>query len=642
MCGIVGYSGRFEPALLEEMITALAHRGPDDRGRWADPAAGVGLGQARLSIIDLSADGHQPMTNEDGSLWLTYNGELYNYRDLAAGLVARGHRFRSRTDSEVFLHLYEEKGPAMLADLNGIFAFALWDSRRREMLVARDALGVKPLYYAPLPAGLAFASELKALLPCPGLAREIDLEALQQYLAFLWAPAPRTLLQGVRKLPPGSALLVRDGRIAREWTWYTLPYDGIRRAEPEADLARELAVRLETAVDRQLMADVPVGAFLSGGLDSSAVVAMAARRRPGERFPCYSIGFPPGEASEDGPSDLPFARRVADHLGVDLREIVVRPSQLAGRLEELIWCLDEPQADPAPLNALFIAEAARRDGIKVLLSGAGGDDLFTGYRRHLALTMEPLWDWWPAPVRRLAGRLAGRVGNAQHPLFRRLRRGFGHMHLDGDERLVSYFLWSADDTRRPLLHPDVRRDLAGRRAEDALLASLADIPAETDPLQRMLFLEGRHFLGDHNLPYTDKTSMAYGVEARVPLLDLELVRFAAGIPPGLKQQGKVGKAIFKKAMEPFLPREVIYREKTGFGAPLRLWLRGDLRPVVDELLSPDRLRARGLFDPEGVRRLLAADARGRVDGGYTIFALLCVEVWCCLFLDRRPWRRPVP
>jgi len=633
MCGIAGFSGSFDSELLERMVSAISHRGPDDRGIRFEPETGIGLGHARLSIIDLSPDGHQPMTNEDGTLWLVYNGEIYNFKELARALEEKGHRFRSRTDSEVLLHLYEERGAAMLSDLNGIFAFALWDSRRREMLLARDALGVKPLYFSPIPKGVLFASEIKSLLECPDIPREIDLGAMHQYITYMWAPAPNTMFQAIRKLPPGHFLILKEGKIAKESTWYIMPYDGSRLPGTETDIARELAIRVETAVNRQLMADVPVGAFLSGGLDSSAIVAMIRRLRPADPVPCYSIGFPDDLPVEDCPSDLPYARRVAKHLGVDLREIIVKPEQLAQKLQELIFFLDEPQSDPAPINAMLIAEAAHRDGIKVLLSGAGGDDLLTGYRRHFALSCEHYWDWLPAPVRRLAGNLIRRIGNVQQPFFRRLKKGFGHMGLDGDDRLAAYFKWSPDDVRQSLFHPDVRASLDRSPVDAQLLASLGEIPLENDRLNRMLHLEAKHFLCDHNLNYTDKTSMRHGVETRVPLLDLDLVRFATRIPPEMKQKGTIGKAIFKKAMEPFLPKGVIYREKTGFGAPLRRWIKSDLRETIGEVLSPAAIRARGLFDPKGIQALMEADLKGRVDGAYTVFAVLCVELWCRLFID---------
>jgi len=400
MCGIVGFQGPFHAELLQQMTDAVAHRGPDGEGTvmlQVEGQAPTGLGHRRLAIIDLSRAGLQPMTvvadaggGMRSGLTLVFNGEIYNYRELRAQLVAAGHRFLTETDSEVLLHLYERDGLRMLERLNGIFAFAIHDARGvgrpdgvacGALFLARDQLGVKPLYYAQSAAGFLFGSEIKALICDPQLSRQIDPIALHQLLAYLWTPAPRTMLAAVRKLEPGAAMIIDQGQIRRHWLYYTLPYDGSRDARPAAQIAQELGERVADAVRRQLVADVPVGAFLSGGLDSSAIVAMMRREWPDRRITCFSIRIAQGMDSEGNPADLPYARRVARHLAVDLQEVLVEPSSIE-RLEEMVNLLDEPQADPAPINALLIAERARAMGIPVLLSGAGGDDIFSGYRRH--------------------------------------------------------------------------------------------------------------------------------------------------------------------------------------------------------------------------------------------------------------------
>ncbi len=651
------------------MQRALGHRGPDGHGelvirRSRSDSQSVGLAHRRLSIIDLSADGHQPMTvscdrcgvthgatESATAMWLTYNGEIYNYRELRAELESRGHHFHSRTDSEILLHLYADEGAAMLSRLKGIFAFALYDGRKNgqqgvmrpgDVLLARDGLGVKPLYYTSLPEGTLFASELKAILQSRAVSRELDPEAIHAQLAYLWTPAPATMLKSVRKLLPGHAVVLRDGRAGAEWCHYDLPYGEAPLTGDEREIAAQLRVEVERAVERQMVADVPVGAFLSGGLDSSAVVAMMRRVRPDYRPRCYSIGFR-GAADADGNvSDLPYARRVAKHLDVDLSVLEIEPDAIQ-HLERMLYHLDEPQADPAPINALLIAERARADGIKVLLSGAGGDDLFTGYRRHHALSLERHWAWLPAAARRglaAASRwgAGGGAGAVMHnPAARRLAKAFAYADLPGDERIVSYFWWSHESSRRALYAPGLRAYLAGFATAAPLLRTLRRVPGEHDRINRMLYLEAKHFLADHNLNYTDKTGMAAGVEVRVPLLDQELVAFATRIPSSMKQRGSVGKAIFKRAMEPYLPRDVIYRPKTGFGAPLRRWMQHELRDRVDDTLSDSSLSKRGLFDPAAVRRLVAQDRRGEVDAAYTIFALVCMELWCRIFVDA-----PVP
>jgi len=657
MCGIVGHQGTFPDTLIAQMTAAVAHRGPDGEGVARVDGAGLcptSLGHRRLAIIDLSAAGQQPMSADpDGGrggatrgLTLVFNGEIYNYRELRAALQSEGHRFRTRTDTEVLLHLYEQYGTDMVSHLNGIFALAIHDARQEgrpdgmgqgAVFIARDQLGVKPLYYAETPQGVLWASEIKALLCHRGLSREINPAALHHMLAYLWTPAPGTMLLQVRKLEPGCALVVEGGTVVRRWRYYDLPYDGTRADLSFEDSAEMLALRLQDAVRRQLVSDVPVGAFLSGGLDSSAIVAMARRVQPDAPLTCFTIASSSGFASDGNPDDLPYARRVAQHLGVNLVEVPIEPAVIT-RLPEMVALLDEPQADPAPINALLIAERARAMGIPVLLSGAGGDDLFSGYRRHRALMFERYWAWLPRGARRGLQHLAetaasgGSIGQSQ-PAVRRLAKMFAHAAEDGDRRLIAYFWWSTERVRRELYSPAFAHAVQGVETASPLLESLGRIPAERDPLQRMLYLDATHFLADHNLNYTDRSGMAVGVEVRVPLLDLDLVTFATKVPSAYKQQGRVGKAVFKKAMEPYLPQDVIYRPKSGFGAPLRQWLRQDLRAMVDDTLHESGLRTRGFFDPAAVRRLVEMDRSGAVDGSYSVFALMCFELWCRRFVD---------
>jgi len=456
-------------------------------------------------------------------------------------------------------------------------------------------------------------------------------------LAYLWTPAPRTMLRAVRKLEPGCAMLVHRGAVVRHWRYYRLPYDGSQDLRPRAAIAAELSARLQQAVQRQLVADVPVGAFLSGGLDSSAVVAMMRRVQPEQRIQCFCIGFGDDAHNEGNPADLPYARRVAKHLNVDLEEIRIDATAI-GRLEEMVALLDEPQADPAPINALFIAERARAMGIPVLLSGAGGDDIFSGYRRHRALQFERWWAWLPQPARAAIqsaaiGAAMGRGKGQGGVIGRRLAKMFAHAGEDAERRLIAYFWWSPDRLRGNLYSADFAAQIGAADAAEPLRASLSEIPAESDRLQRMLFLETRHFLADHNLNYTDRAGMAAGVEVRVPLLDLELIDFAAKIPASMKQTGREGKSIFKEAMQGVLPHDVVYRPKSGFGAPLRRWLRQELRAQVEDALDPAVLRRRGFFDPRAVRALIDDDRQGRIDGSYTIFALMCFEFWCRRFID---------
>jgi asparagine synthase (glutamine-hydrolysing) len=657
MCGITGYQGTFPDGLIEDMTAAVAHRGPDGEGiaRLGVPGAcPTALGHRRLAIIDLSDAGRQPMVADPDQgrggatrgLTLVFNGEIYTYRELRASLQATGHHFRTRTDSEVLLHLYEEHGVEMLDRLNGIFTFAIHDGRpdgrpdgvdQGALFVARDHLGVKPLYYAAAPEGFLFASEMKALLCHRGLSREINPEALHSMLAYLWTPAPATLLSQVQKLEPGCALIVAGGKVIRHWRHYDVPFDGTRLSATFDETAGQLAERLETAVRRQLVSDVPVGAFLSGGLDSSAIVAMARRVQPDVPLTCFTIASSKGYSAEATPDDLPYARQVARHLGVELVEVPIDPGVIS-RLPEMVSLLDEPQADPAPINALLIAERARAMGIPVLLSGAGGDDLFSGYRRHRALMAERYWTWLPAVARRGLQQVAnsaasGGVGGQSNPVVRRLAKMFSHAAEEPDRRMAAYFWWSTEQVRRGLYSPAFARRVSGVDTAGPLLKSLAGLAAEPDPLQRMLYLETRHFLADHNLNYTDRAGMAVAVEVRVPILDVEMVAFSTKVPASYKERGSVGKAVFKRAMEPYLPREVIYRPKAGFGAPLRQWVRHDLRAMVDDTLNARDIERRGFFDPAAVRRLVDMDRAGAIDGSYSVFALICLELWCRRFVD---------
>jgi len=633
MCGIIGYSGTFDHSLLHEGLLAIAHRGPDDSGEFLDEIACVGLGHVRLSILDLSPLGHQPMVSAHGQVVLVFNGEIYNFLELRAELETKGFVFKGNSDTEVLLNLYLAEGEAMLSRLYGIFAFALWDNRSNSLLIARDALGVKPLYFAVMGGGFAFASEIKGLLHLVPEARDLDEVALNQYLSFLWSPGEGTPLKKVRKLLPGEAMLVRSGRIERCWTWYQLP--ALRNLKPILDqnaLLYGTVMHLRQAVQHQMLADVPVGAFLSGGLDSSSVLVFA--RELNSNIRCFTIDVDGGQ-EEGEANDLPFACKVAKHLGLQLEVVKIDASRMASDLESMVMQLDEPLADPAPLNVFYICQLAKQMGYKVLLSGAGGDDLFTGYRRHQAVQLEKYWHFLPKSISCGLESFTSSL-NQHYSIIRRISKFFNGAKLSGDDRLVNYFQWSRKTDLYQLYTPQFQQALGESLAGHSMLEYLSLLPDSVLPLERMLTLEQRFFLADHNLIYTDKMSMAAGVEVRVPFLDLDLVDFAARIPLGMKQRGMEGKWILKKAMEPFLPREVIYRSKTGFGAPLRRWMRFELRELLGDLLSVDSLKRRGLFEPVAVQQLIALNDSGTVDASYTLLSLLCIEIWCRGFLDRKP------
>ena len=444
------------------------------------------------------------------------------------------------------------------------------------------------------------------------------------------------MLESISKLEPGHAMIIREGRIVRKWQYYDLPYTQGVELIPEMEAVEEVHEQIKNSVNRQMVADVPVGAFLSGGLDSSSVVTFAKQFTNNQKLQCFTIGFKDDSFKKEGMADdLPYAQRVAKHLGVDLHTIDVGP-EMADQLEWMIYHLDEPQADPAPLNVYFISKLAKESGIKVLLSGAGGDDIFSGYRRHYALLQEQYWSWLPGFFRKVMRNFSSRLPENTAP-GRRLAKAFRFADREQEERLAGYFHWLEPSCQWNLYSQPLKESLANETFSAPLLRTLSKLPRGTDPLNKMLYLEGKHFLADHNLNYTDKMSMACGVEVRVPLLDPDLVALAARLPVSYKQNGREGKWIFKKAMEPYLPHDVIYRPKTGFGAPLRSWLRHELRPVVEDVLSAKSLQQRGLFDPRGVQRLIEMDRSGQVDGTYPIFSLMCIELWCRIFLDQ-----PVP
>lgn len=628
MCGIAGFCGRPAAEVSDVVLDRIGHRGPDGRGRYNSTCGSVSLFHTRLAILDPTPDGAQPMAAADGQVVITFNGEIYNFRELRTDLGKRGYAFRSHTDTEVLLALYLEHGTELLERLNGIFAFALWDARSESLFVARDGLGVKPLYFSESGGAFAFASEIKALLCFPWVPRGLDPQALAHYVRYLWCPSPRTPLAEVHKLESGTALIVRKGRVVKRWRHYTLPVPGNEMSRSIADWITDVRRGLATAVERQMISDAPLGAFLSGGLDSSAIVAFA-RRHTQERLQCFTIDFGEEMAKEEGiERDFPYAERVARHLDVDLHVVRV-DSGMAEELASMVWQLDEPQADFSALNVLFISRLARQHGIKVLLSGAGGDDLFTGYRRHRALALNVVWDRMPSRLRGFLADIGGWLPK-RPPLLRKLAKLLAAASTEGDAQVASYFDWASAGTVRKLLVPELARTLT----EEPLLTALRDMPATVTPLQRMMLLEQRYFLTDHNLNYTDKMSMAAGVEARVPFLDPDLMMLAASIPDRFRQHRAQGKWILKKAMEGILPNDVIYRAKMGFGVPLRAWLCGPLKSMQRDLLSTDSLLKRGLFDPEAVSRLISENEMGRSDHAYSILSLMCIELWCQGFIDR--------
>jgi asparagine synthase (glutamine-hydrolysing) len=629
MCGIVGIFGG-DLSKVEDANSAIDHRGPDDCGIYTNQSLKVGLGHRRLSIIDTSSFGHQPMCSDDGKVVLVFNGEIYNYKELRSDLKSKGFVFQGKSDTEVLLNLYLSEGKEMLPKLNGIFAFAILDTNSESLFVARDALGVKPLYYSTKDNMFAFASEIKALLRLTPNNKELDVESINRYLSFLWCPGDGTPLKSVQKVLPGEAIIVKNGSIMDKWLWYKLPiFNKVKKGLNKEQAISGVNDHLRQAVYRQMVTDVPLGAFLSGGLDSSAIVAFAKEVNPDIR--CFSIETE-GKQDKGIVDDLPYAKRVAKHLNVSLDVVSIDSHKMANDLESMVVQLDEPLADPAALNVLYISQLAREQGIKVLLSGAGGDDIFTGYRRHYAIQLEHYWGWLPKGIRKGLESVTRKL-NTNNSISRRVAKMFNGAGLDGMDRLVNYFRWSDDSVLQSLYSSEFRQELKVSKSNQVMQDFLEPILTNSSSLDQMLALEQRFFLSDHNLNYTDKMSMAAGVEVRVPFLDLDLVDFAAHIPNKFKQKGRVGKWALKKAMEPYLPKDIIYRSKTGFGAPLRTWMQDDLKEIIGDLLSIESINRRGLFSARRVQKLIVENSQGTIDATYTLFSLLCIEIWCRAYID---------
>jgi asparagine synthase (glutamine-hydrolysing) len=629
---------------LVRMTNVQTHRGPDDSGFWERhfPDGGyIGLGSRRLAILDLSTDGHMPMSNEDGSVWITFNGEIYNFADLRRDLEGKGHRFRSHTDTETIVHLYEEYGPDRFKDclnrLNGMFALAICDLRgaSQKLFLARDHFGIKPLYYFERGGKLAFASEIKALLEVPGIEANMNMEALGQYLTFLWVPDPLTMFEGIRKLPAGHFGLWQRGEFKIEQYWdLTFPPVEHSFERKEDDLADEIRQRFCASVEQQMVSDVPIGAFLSAGLDSSSIVAAMTRKQP---VRTYTITFPEkyrvGETTIDDPG---VPQRLARKLGCEHHEIVVEPDVI-GLLPNLTWHMDEPTADPAIITAYLVCREARKQAT-VLLSGVGGDEIFAGYRKHAAHTWAEEYQRVPAFARSLMERSLSGL-----PSLRGTR-------MKGSLRLAkkmarSAALSPAEAFIRNGTYLDARQktDLFALESQQASGNPVGQHLAAFDKvrhagfLNQMLYLDTKIFMPTLNLTYNDKMSMASSVEVRVPFLDRELAEFVAwNVKPEWKLKGKwrpVTKYIFRKAMRSMLPDEVMRQPKAGFAAPVDYWLAHDLRPIVDDLLSESQVRRRGLFRSDVVRRYIDEHRRGAEDWSMQIWQLLTLEIWMQLFLD---------
>lgn len=657
MCGIAGAawgSGTppIEYAVLQRMTTAIAHRGPDDAGfyhslqvprgshvpnqdpTWEAAGPGGALGHRRLSIIDL-AGGHQPLSNEDGTVWIAFNGEIYNYKELQPDLERRGHRFQTASDTETIVHLYEEYGPDCVLHLRGMFAFAIWDQKRRRMLLARDRLGKKPLFYRHAGGSLIFGSELKALLQVPGVPRELDPIALDEYLTYQYVPHPHCILKGFSKLPPAHWATFDDGRLELRRYWKpdyeaNAPAGG-GAAKPAFETLeacrRELRETLTEAVRLRLRSDVPLGAFLSGGIDSTIITGLMQQlsTRPVQTF---SIGFPVKAFDERS-----YARQAAQHLKTDHHEFVVEPEALE-ILPKLIWHYDEPFADSSAIPMMYLSEMTRRN-VTVALSGDGGDELFAGYDRYRAVQVGMRFDRLPGLVKKLITLPVWQAipaSTRQKSRRRRFKRLLSALAYPPERR---YLKWISifDDARLPGMYSDGFQDqLAGVDPADFVLAAYGECPSR-DFVTRTTCTDLLTYLPCDILTKVDIATMAYALEARAPFLDQEVVQLAARTPIEWKRNGRLGKTILVETFSDLLPADIQVRPKMGFGVPLDHWFRNELRPLLHDVLLDRRSLDRGIFRPEAVRQLVDEHVSNRWDHSYRLWSLLVFELWQQTFLD---------
>ena len=626
MCGICGVavtgSGHVDPGLLERMCHAMVHRGPDDQGTLT--VDGVALGMRRLSIIDLEGGG-QPIGNEDGSAWIVFNGELYNYRELRERLSASGHRFGTASDTEVVLHAYEEWGQNCLERLNGMFGLAIWDRRRRELFLARDRMGIKPLHYARVANRFLFGSEIKALLADPELSRELDPAALADYLVLEYVPSPVSMLAAVRKLEPGHSLTWRqaDGDV-RLRRWWDVDLSAGERAPVPLDAdacAADLRGALREAVRRELVADVPVGVFLSGGIDSSAVAAAMTELSPGN-VRSFSIGFADPSFDESA-----YARRVARALGTDHQEMMLEPGMLEDLVPDITRLLDEPMAD-ASIIPTYLLSRFTRGHVKVALGGDGGDELFAGYPTVFAHRLAGVYGSLPAflgdrLVPAAVDRLPVSMNNLSFDF--KARRFVAGARLPLAQRHARWMGSFSPGHALGLLAPEVAAGLAGAPAGASLERHLD--AGLSSPLNQVLRLDMKLYLENDILVKLDRASMMASLEARVPLLNVDFVQHVAGLPIGVKLHGRRSKWILKRALRGVLPPEILQRPKKGFGIPVAKWFRGPLRELLLDTLCADAVRRHGLFRWDPIEALLREHLEGRADHRKELWTLFVFQRW---------------
>jgi len=636
MCGIVGiltFNGYpVEKEVLNRMSQILTHRGPDAEGVYVSSDGNphsdisIGLGHRRLSIIDLSPAGKQPMSNEDGSIWLVCNGEIYNFQKLRADLICKGHLFSSNSDSEVIIHLYEEYGDNCVKKLNGIFAFALWDEKTQKLLLAVDRVGVKPLYYLHDDEKLIFASEIKAILEYPNINREVNLEALHHYLTYLYVPAPNTMFKGIKRLEPSHILTWTRQGVKSDRYWKLDITEELGR--PEKYYAENLLNQLKSTIQMEMVADVPVGIFLSGGIDSSAIVAVAAQLSS-EPVKTFSIGF-----EEEEYNELKYARFVAERYKTEHHEFIVKPNEL-DLLTKIIWQFDEPFADSSALANYRLAEMASQY-VKVALSGAGGDEVFAGYYHYQADKIAAILDKYPDFIKTFIPKVIDILPISQQKpnIFRRTKRVLENAVYQPEYRHCRYInIYNFNEEQKfDLYSHELKQHLKDSDSLD-FTKSFFDEAESAHFLQRAFYVDLFTYLSNDVLILTDKMSMLHSLEVRVPYLNYKFLEYAFTIPSFLKLKGFEKKYILKKALKELLPKTILKRKKRGFAVPILHWFNRDLKEVFTELFSEKNVKKRGYFNYDYIAMLLKQHNDGVNDNSFKLWQLLCFELWHRIYID---------
>src|SRR2546421_3904648 len=622
ICGIYEYKTQkpVDQQVLDDMLQVLHDRGPDDAGSFLDRS--VSIGMRRLSIIDLNG-GKQPITNEDGTVVTVFNGEIYNYRSLREQLECRGHTLATASDTEVIVHLYEEFGEQCVQHLRGMFGFGVWDKRKRRLLLARDRLGIKPLYYTQAGGRLIFGSEIKAILQHPSAKAVLNTEGLNNFLSLKYVPAPQTMFEDICALPPGCVLKCDANGLEVHRYWDLSFTNHNDRNVREEEYAEQLEALLRECVRMHLISDVPFGAFLSGGVDSSTIVALMSQFL-NEPVKTYSVGF---EGQGQAFSELPYARAVANKFHTDHHEVFIRPSHLIDLAEKVAWHLDQPLAEHATLANYMVAELAARD-VKMVLTGEGGDELFAGYARYTGERFSSLFQRIPKAAKSLVLAASSRL-----PGLRRQKLALYALSQPEEvTRFVNWFPLFNSEMKQALLSKDLKASLSGYDADYVFAQHLASTNA-TASVNRMLYVDTKLWLADLLLARGDKMSMAVSLEARVPLLDHKLVEFAAALPQDLKLRKFTRKYLLKKVSKAWLPPEILNRKKQGFPMPASSWLRREARTFMRDVLSASALKRRGLFHPPFVEKLMSEHERGFADHGPLLWGLMNVELWQRIFMD---------